>query len=123
MNVFDSSAVLAIIYNETGRPVAEARLEKGVISTVNAAEVLGDYVASGRGDISAAQKIFERLSLPTVEPDYAQATRAAELRRPGLSLGDRFCLALGEARGERIVTADQRWADIAGLKTPLEMIR
>lgn len=123
MNVFDSSAVLAIIYAEPGHEIAKARLPGGSISTVNVAEVLGDYVASGRGDIAAARRAFEGLRLPAIEPDYAQAIRAAELRRPGLSLGDRFCLAAGEAVGERIVTADQKWAALTELKTPLEMIR
>lgn len=123
MNVFDTSAILAIIYDEQGRAVAEARLSEGVVSAVNVAEVLGDYVGSGRGDLAAARRVFDGLGLPVATPDYEQAARAADLRAPGLSLGDRFCLALGEAAGERIVTADQRWAAIRGLKTPLEMIR
>lgn len=123
MNVFDTSAVLAILYDERGRPVAEARLEQGLISTVNVAEVLGDYVASGRGDLAAGLRVLAELELPVAAPDEAQAARAADLRRPGLSLGDRFCLALGEAQGTRIVTADQKWAQIPNLAVPLEMIR
>ena len=123
MNVFDTSAVLAILYDEPGRAVAKARLAQGLISTVNVAEVLGDYVASGRGDLAAARRVLDALELPVAAPDAAQADRAAGLRRPGLSLGDRFCLALGEAEGERVVTADQKWAGIADLSVPLEMIR
>jgi PIN domain nuclease of toxin-antitoxin system len=122
VNVFDSSAVLAIMYDEPGRAVAEARLDGGVISTVNVAEVLGDYVASGRGDLSDARDVFDGLRLPVVAPDYEQAARAAGLRRRGLSLGDRFCLALGEAQGERIVTGDQLWADVT-VAVPIEFIR
>ena len=123
MNVFDTSAVLAMLYGEHGRARAEARLDAGVICVVNAAEVLGDYVASGRGDMATAQQAFEALGLELAAPDYAQARRVAGLRRRGLSLGDRFCLALGEARGTRVVTADQKWAEIADLSVPLEMIR
>ncbi len=123
MNVFDTSAVLAILYGERGREIAGARLEAGAISTVNMAEVLGDYVVSGRGDHGKARDAFDALGLALEPPDEAQAARAAQLRRPRLSLGDRFCLALGEAKGRRIVTADQAWAAIPDLKTPLEMIR
>ena len=123
MNIFDTSAVLALLYEEEGRQVAASRLGDGAISTVNAAEVMGDYVASGRGDHAAARQVFEQLGLRSLAPDLDQASRAAKLRRPGLSLGDRFCLALGEALGDRIVTADQAWAAIPGLHTPLEMIR
>lgn len=122
MNVFDSSAVLAIIYDEPGRAIAEARLDRGVISSVNVAEVLGDYVASGRGDLSDAREVFDGLRLPIIAPDYQQAARAAGLRRRGLSLADRFCLALGEAEGERIVTGDQLWADV-NVTVPIEFIR
>jgi PIN domain nuclease of toxin-antitoxin system len=123
MNVFDTSAILAIIYDEPGRPIAEARLADGAVSSVNAAEMMGDYVSSQGGDIATARRVFDGLGLTVLAPDLEQATRAAELKRPGLSLGDRFCLALGEAVGERIVTADQKWAAIPGLKTALEMIR
>jgi PIN domain nuclease of toxin-antitoxin system len=123
MNIFDTSAILAIIYDEPGRPVAEARLSDGAVSSVNAAETIGAYVASRRGDVADARRVFEGLGLLVLAPDLDQAARAADLKRPGLSLGDRFCLALGEAMGERIVTADQKWAAIPGLKTPLEMIR
>jgi len=123
MNVFDTSAVLAILYDEAGRAVAQARLENGGVSTVNLAEVLGDFVLSGRGDLATARDAFDDLGLDVVEPDNGQATRAAELKRPRLSLGDRFCLALGEARGDRIVTADQAWSALNGIKVPLEFIR
>ncbi len=122
MNVFDTSAVLAILYDEAGKARAETRLQNGAVSTVNVAEVIGDFVLSGRGDVAEACDAFDDLGLTLVEPDYAQAVRAADLKRPRLSLGDRFCLALGEARGERIVTADQAWAAI-DLKVPLEFIR
>jgi ribonuclease VapC len=123
MNVFDTSAILAIVYDEAGRPHAEARLAGGVLSTVNAAEVMGDYVASGRGDLAAARRIIDGLGIELAAPDYDQAARAAELKRPKLSLGDRFCLALGEARGDRIVTADQGWAALDHIKVPVEFIR
>lgn len=122
MNVFDTSALLAIVYDEPGRPIAEARLASAAVSTVNAAEVMGDYVASGRGDLAAARRIIDGLGVQLIAPDYDQAARAAELKRPRLSLGDRFCLALGEARGERIVTADQAWASLS-LSVPVEFIR
>lgn len=122
MNVFDTSAVLAILYDEQGRTRAETRLGGGAISTVNVAEVLGDFVASGRGEIDAARSAFDDLGLLLLAPDYEQAARAAALRRRGLSLGDRFCLALGESQGERIVTSDQQWADVK-VTVPIEFIR
>ena len=122
MNVFDTSAVLAMLYDEAGKAQAEARLEGGAISTVNVAEVLGDFVRSGRGTLDDARDAFDDLALELVSPDYDQASRAAALKRPRLSLGDRFCLALGEARGLRVVTADQDWASVP-VSVPVEFIR
>lgn len=123
MNIFDTSAILAILYDEPGKANAEARILGGAVSTVNVAEVLGDFVQSGRGSVAEARDAFDDLGLDVIAPDYDQAARAAALKRPRLSLGDRFCLALGEARGERIVTADQAWVSISDLRAPLEFIR
>jgi PIN domain nuclease of toxin-antitoxin system len=33
-------------------------------------------------------------------------------RRTGVSMGDRFCLALAQETGARALTADRRWKDL-----------
>jgi len=122
MSVFDASAVLAVLNDERGRDVAVSRLEDASISIVNLAEVLGDYVLKGRNPADG-QEAFDRLALAVHAPDQAQAARAAELRSiKDLALGDRFCIALGEALGEPLVTADQQWAKL-NLAVPVELIR
>ena len=57
-----------------------------------------------------------------VEADRALATIAGRLRavtsKVGLSLGDRFCLALAQRDGLPALTADKQWrtvADAAGV--------
>jgi len=124
MSVFDTSAVLAILYDEDGRAEAEARLGDGVISTVNVAEVIGDFVASGRGDLVGAVDALEELALALEPPTMEHAIRAAALKKTvrNLSLGDRFCIALGESRNDRLVTSDQAWAQLK-LSIPVEFIR
>lgn len=56
----------------------------------------------------------------------AQAAGAANLRlatRPlGLSLGDRFCLALGLERNLPVITADRAWAGL-DLGVEIQLIR
>lgn len=124
MSVFDTSAVLAIIYEEDGQANAKARLSDSVISTVNVAEVAGDLIASGRGPGEAAVRFIDRLGLLIVAPTPEQAVRAGQLKRiRGLSLGDCFCIALGEARDERLVTGDQQWAREPAIRTCVELIR
>ena len=123
MNVFDTSAVLAILYDEDGRELAEDRIDKGVISSVNLAEVLRDLVISYGGEVDAAYELFSRLPLAVVSPDMKQAKRASELKAvKGLSLGDCFCIALGESRRAPLITADQDWVDLS-LSVPVELVR
>ena len=122
MSVLDTSALLAIVYGEPGRERVVARLADGVVSIVNAAETMGDLVNDGRS-LPDAARIMAEFDLTWVVPDAGQAERVAELRTVhGLSLGDRFCIALAEARGEALVTADHQWAGL-DLKVPVELIR
>lgn len=122
MSVFDASAVLAILHDEAGRDVAESRLRDGSISVVNVAEVLGDFAILGR-NMADGREAFARLSLNVLAPDQSQADRAAQLHAvKNLALGDRFCIALGEALGEPVVTGDQAWAGLQ-LSVPIEFIR
>jgi len=123
VSVFDTSAVLAILYDEEGREFAEDRVDRGAISTVNLAEVLRDLVGSYGGDVDEAYELFHRLPLAVVPPDVQQAKRASELKAvKGLSLGDCFCIALGEARRAPLITADQDWTELS-LSVPVELIR
>ncbi len=88
----------------------------------NVAEVIGDMIIGG-GRPENAVKSLRNLGLIWLEPDEAQAVRAAEMRAlKGLSLGDRFCIALAEARNLPVVTADRVWAN-HGLRVSVELIR
>ena len=100
--VFDSSAVLAITFGERGADRAADALGDGVLSAVNASEVVARLVERGDGDEEARQTL-RYLGLPIRPFDEGLAIAAGLLRRTtrehGLSLGDRACLAL--ARRER----------------------
>ena len=122
MSVFDTSALLAILYDEAGKENAAKRLDGGVISLVNVAEVVGDLVLQG-GDLVGATDIVAKFGLEWLEPTVEQTMRAAGMRViMDLSLGDRFCIALAQARGDSIVTADRVWAD-HDFGVPVELIR
>ena len=122
MSVIDASAVLAVIKGERGSEVVAGRLSDAVISHVNLAEVIGRLVRDGRND-AEIDLILDSLDLNPVETTLAQARNAAA--RAGikdLSLGDRFCIALGEERNEPLITADTDWAKL-DVSVPLELIR
>lgn len=122
MSVFDASAMLAVVSGEAGRDRACEHLESGVASIVNVAEAAGKLVQRGSAPLDAVLALAE-LGLPWLNPDGDQVERIAELRQvKDLSLADRFCIALAEARNEPLVTADTDWAKLP-LSVSIELIR
>src|SRR3982750_1165967 len=95
--VLDASAVLALIFLETGWRRVDDVLEQSSISTVNVAEALTKLVQDNISVEKASEQLF-RLNMRVMDYDIKQATATAELRpltkHLGLSLGDRACLAL-----------------------------
>ena len=120
MKVFDSSAVLALIFNEPGADMAAQLMDadEAVISSVNHAEVWAKLLDTGLSPSDVAT-IAQQLPL-TVMPFTADQARLAGNLRPstgalGLSLGDRCCLALAQQLPDAtVVTADRPWAGLSG---------
>ncbi len=114
--VLDASAVLALLFGETGADVVRPRIRGGLISTVNLAEVLAKLVDKGLPSDEAARAV-DMLGMEAVPLSVDQAQLSAALRSTtrvvGLSLGDRACLALACERGLPAVTAERRWPEIA----------
>jgi ribonuclease VapC len=124
--VLDTSAALALIYDEPGANKVRAALPGASMSTVNVAEVLTVLIRHG---ISEPQAIglLQRLGLKIRDFATDNAivaarlyTVKAEARR--ISLGDRACLATAIALGVPAVTADRNWQGL-GLPVQVEFIR
>lgn len=117
--MLDASALLAYVQGEEGEDVVESALATGdaVCGAANWSEVAQQlHARRGRWDLARALLLSFDLKIEPVTPEDAE--RAAELWRPreGLSLGDRLCLALGERRGDEILTADQAWSGRLGVQ-------
>lgn len=110
--VLDASAIIALLRDEPGRELVAASLAGGILSVVNAAEVLTWAVDRG-APIGQAESSLDALDLRVVPFDRDIAVAAAALRpatrKLGLSLGDRACLALAQALGVPALTADRAW--------------
>jgi ribonuclease VapC len=126
--VFDSSAVLAVIYGESGSDEVYDVLDRmrgALLSSVNLIEVHSKLLLNGLPQEAARQKI-RQLRCEICPLDEEQARIASEMvttTRPyGLSLGDRVCLALAIQRNATVYTADQAWEGIP-LRLELKMIR
>jgi len=121
--VLDASVVLAYLQRETGYERVRSALDGGAaISAVNLAEVYAKVVARGlRADEIGAR--LRALGLEVVAFDEEHARESAALypraRALGLSLGDRACLALGQRLGLPVLTADQAWKKMPGIKVEL----
>ena len=129
--VIDSSVLLAYFLDEPGAERAEQEIRKGglLLSSVNCSEVKGQLVGMGVSTPQAVDREFDSLAqlVEIVAFDLEQSDLAAYYyarRNPyNLSLGDCACLALAEARGLDVLTAEQSWAKLPNLPFKIHLIR
>jgi PIN domain nuclease of toxin-antitoxin system len=127
--VLDASALLALLKEEAGaRRVRQVVLGGALISSVNWAEVLTQFVEAGGDPVATARALpFGDVGLLRLVPfDDEQARESAQLSRKtrslGLSLADRAALALARLRGLPVLTTDRAWRSLH-LSIRIEVIR
>jgi PIN domain nuclease of toxin-antitoxin system len=123
--VLDSSALLAVIYEERGFEIVRDKLAQSIMSAVNMAEVISKLSDDGF-DEAQTNLVLADFKFEINPFDERQARIAGNLRpltkRKGLSLGDRACLALAIQQRATVLTADKAWAEIdVGVK--IEVVR
>lgn len=121
MNLFDASALLCFLKNETGAAVVERELlVGGVCSAANWSETAQKLLAHDR-NWTLARGLLLSYGL-VIEPVLADdAERAAQLwrRGSGLSLADRIAVATAHRLAATVWTADTAW----GSEPPIRQIR
>lgn len=114
--VLDASALLALLRGEAGCKKVAGVLADASMSVVNMAEVASHYHKLGMPDDEVAA-MLKPLPVTLVTADADLAWEVGRLRaltvNVGLSLGDRFCLALAKREQLPAWTADRKWKDIA----------
>jgi len=124
--VFDSSAILALYYNEPGRKKVLQHLNRHepLISAINLSEVFTKLSEDGLTEDEMLES-FDGLDIRIIDFNKQQSIVAARLRpgtkHLGLSLGDRACLALAMVETAIAVTADRAWTKVRNVK--VETIR
>lgn len=122
MRVLDASAVIAWAFEEEGADLAEQAFDGGLISTVNYAEVVQRLMKRGESEEECVACMGES-GLRVIDADLDAAIIAARLHvHKDLSIGDRFCIALGALAETPVVTADRDWATLP-LPAQIELIR
>jgi len=114
VNLFDSSALLALVLDETGSDVVEEALAADptdvAVSAVNWSEV-AQKVLAHRRNWPAVRALLIGYDL-RVEPVTAADAEGAAQRwsdDPSLSLADRVCLATADRLDATVWTADRGW--------------
>lgn len=125
--VFDSSAVLAFLYDEPGAEKVRPDLPDGIISAVNATEVLAVLVRNGV-PLADAHLALQKTRLKVLEFSLAGALKTASIlsqqsRSRGLSLGDRACMATALLLQLPVVTAERNWVGLQVPELRIEFIR
>jgi ribonuclease VapC len=114
--ILDASALMAMLREEPGAKKVADAIADARMSVFNYAEVVSYFIHAGmdQDDIDA---MLDPLPIELVPADRDLARLAGHLRGPtsdaGLSLGDRFCLALAKQSGLPAWTADKEWKRIA----------
>lgn len=114
--VLDASALIAMLKEERGGDRVAEVIGDCCMCVINFAEVISYFAFAGYSQKQVAE-ILRPLPIDLVPAD-AELSWAAGLLRPktkqaGLSLGDRYCLALAKRNGSEVLTADQSWEQIA----------
>lgn len=125
--VLDASAALAALLKEPGAQRVADVADPAVISAVNLAEVAAGLVRNGATG-AEARAALSAAGFTVISADEDLAVGAGLLRaitdRAGLSLGDRFCLALARRLRSPALTCDRQWASVAEeLGVEVELIR
>ena len=114
--ILDASAVLALLRGEAGGKKVEGVLGDARMSVVNMAEVASHYSKLSMPD-DMVMAMLRPLPIKLIDADAGLCWEAGRLRgltvEAGLSLGDRFCLALAKREKLPAWTADRKWRDIA----------
>jgi PIN domain nuclease of toxin-antitoxin system len=114
--VLDASALLAMLLGEPGGDKVKQALDGALLAAINLAETVSYYAKLGaaRPDIEA---MLRPLPIRIIPVDAALSYDAGMLRpltvSGGLSLGDRYCLALAKSHELPVLTAERRWPAIA----------
>lgn len=114
--VLDASAVIALLKGERGAGEVAALVADASMGVFNHAEVVSHFIHLG-APIDEIRAMLGAMPYRLMPADEALAWEAGALRSTtsaaGLSLGDRFCLALAMRLDVPACTADRAWKDVA----------
>lgn len=114
--VLDATTLIAAYKGEPGADRVRSLIGGSAISVVNLHEV-AEYIVRLGGGRTEVEAALGPLAIEVHDADHLLALEAAYLtsfgRHVGLSLGDRFCLALAMRLERTALTGDRAWLKVA----------
>ena len=114
--VLDSSALMALLNQETGASFVAENLADSAISAVNLSEVVTKLCTKGMPE-NKVRSVLEALGFEVIAFEETQAYQCGWLssstKKLGLSLGDRACLSLAKMLSLPVLTADRTWTGLS----------
>ena len=133
--LLDASALVAVLFQETGHDVVETILDSGRAATTSIALAEALNVARRKEhelDASTLRTVFAMKGLsvaPVIEADsIATATILAvadrnRAPRASISLADATCLAVARRLDVPVVTGDRQWTDLSLENVTIRLFR
>ena len=114
-SVIDSSALLAVIYNEKGTDKAQEYFDNSYMSVVNAVECITVLTRNGM-PLDVAKNLLESIISKFIPCEYNDVVLITQIKNEnknlGISLGDSVCIALVAKLGLKVITTDKAWTNI-----------
>lgn len=121
----DTSVIMAILLDESGRDTAARLAPGGTLSSVNLAEIITKCIEKAVPP-DLAQDYIRHSNIEIVAFDADHAALAGDLykvaKKGVLSLGDRACIATAMKLNAVALTADRAWSSL-DLPCQIELIR
>ena len=122
--VLDSTAVLAVLFDEPGAGQIVDLLQGSLLSSVNLAEIHRYLLARGRPTPHSWNSLLS-MGFEVVPFSEEHARLAGELiigkTRPALSLAERACLALAQERDATVYTTNRAWKNLPDAAANLDV--
>jgi PIN domain nuclease of toxin-antitoxin system len=113
--VLDASAVLALLFGETGAAVAVERGQSGFLSAVTYSEAIAKSLDRGV-PLETVKQAMDGFRLTLVPFDESHALTAASFRTAtrgkNFSFANRACLATALLARLPALTADRKWQEV-----------
>lgn len=114
--VIDASVLLAVFNSEPHHPEVLSLFDNAAITTFNLAEAVNSVLIKKGGNEDILWNFlgnFVQTHIPLDDDLSIAALKLTKVSKPyGLSLGDRYCLALGQILNVPVYTADKVWKEL-----------